>query len=121
MSVTDGRPEGLAEQARTLCPEIGTVVRDRDTILIALRGDLDAERAPDLQEAIDTVLDGTIDRVIFDLSGLGFMDSSGLNVLVTTRARLTGGSVVVREASESVWRLLEVTGLDTLLAEVPLS
>jgi anti-sigma B factor antagonist len=117
--MTSMQHDGLAEHARSLSPEIGTVVRDRRRLLVALRGELDAAAAPALQAAIDALIDENVDRVIFDLAQLRFIDSSGLNVLLTVRELLgaTAQPVIVRNASPIVRRVLEVTGLSSELTE----
>jgi len=53
-----------------------------------------------------------------DFSGVAFCDSSGLRVLVRHQHRHAeaGGSLVVRNASTAIWRVFEITGLDTLFS-----
>jgi anti-anti-sigma factor len=52
-----------------------------------------------------------------DLSGVEFIDSSGLHVLEQARSQLTadGGSLVLRNPSEAAHRLLTVTEAEDLL------
>ena len=56
-------------------------------------------------------VDGT--DLVLDLSQLGFVDSSGLRVLISAQHQLAdhGGTLVLRSPSETVRRLLEITGL----------
>ncbi|MGP8215040.1 MAG: STAS domain-containing protein [Bacteroidia bacterium] len=58
---------------------------------------------------------------ILELSGLRYMNSSGLNVLVNilTKARNTGGEVVVCNLSKKVKDLLVITKLDTIFHILP--
>lgn len=51
-----------------------------------------------------------------DLSEVGFMDSSGLGVLVTVlkEAREMGGALRLINPQESIARLLRITGMDVL-------
>jgi anti-sigma B factor antagonist len=60
---------------------------------------------------------GKVD-VVIDLTHLRFIDVSGLNVLIQAarRARAAGGTLVLREPSRHVRRLLGVLGLDAELA-----
>jgi anti-sigma B factor antagonist len=48
------------------------------------------------------------------LSNLGFIDSSGLRVLIAADRDITerGGTLTLRSPSETVRRLLEITGLN---------
>lgn len=81
--------------------------------VIVLRGELDPHTAPRLERAIDDLLvDGPVDLVL-DLGGLGFVDSSGLRVLIAAQQRLAdaGRTLALRSPSDTVHRLLEITGL----------
>lgn len=51
--------------------------------------------------------------VALDLSGVGFMDSSGVGTLVSLwqRAGADADSLTIRATSEAVHRVLEITGL----------
>jgi anti-anti-sigma factor len=51
--------------------------------------------------------------ITVDMSGVSFMDSSGLRVLMdaTTRAREGGGDLIVARPSAAVARLVEISGL----------
>jgi anti-sigma B factor antagonist len=78
---------------------------------VELRGDLDAQTAPLLDDAVDEVLAGGADRVVLDLGAVGFVDSSGLRSMV--RARGAGGTreVVLRSPGRATLRILDITGL----------
>ncbi|MGI8757367.1 MAG: STAS domain-containing protein [Acidimicrobiales bacterium] len=86
---------------------------------IALAGDLDPATAPVLEEAIATaVADDSVSRVLLDLGGLTFLDSSGLRVFVTAREHLTvrNAELVLRNPTDNVRRLLDITGLGEVIA-----
>jgi anti-anti-sigma factor len=55
--------------------------------------------------------------ITVDMSGVSFMDSSGLRVLMdaTTRAREGGGDLIVARPSAAVARLVEISGLSEQL------
>jgi anti-anti-sigma factor len=78
-----------------------------------LFGELDADGVPELSDRLIGV-DGD---VTLDCSGLTFIDSSGLAFFVTTyRACLArGAKLAIVNPSPCVIRLLELTGLSTLL------
>lgn len=78
---------------------------------IAVVGDLDAYTVGDLEDELQQVAK---DRDIWmDLSGVTFMDSSGIRALVRldNSLRPDGHQVVVVAPSVSVLRLFELTGL----------
>jgi anti-sigma B factor antagonist len=93
-------------------PELSIDVRrDGDSrVLVAVAGEVDMATAPQLGEVLgaQTGVD-----VVVDLSGVPFLDSSGLSVLVRTRADLSGTGRTLRVTGEqdNVRKILEVTGL----------
>jgi anti-sigma B factor antagonist len=87
--------------------------RDDDTVVVSLTGELDPHTVPMLAEELDDALASGVTSVALDLSGLTFIDSSGLRVVISTHRQLEerGGKLVVRQPSDTVRRLLELTGL----------
>lgn len=83
--------------------------------VVILSGDVDLAAATDVWDALEPALEGAR-RVVVDLSGVRFIDSTGLSVLVRAHRRLAhdGGGLVVRRPSEMAARVLDVTGLDEL-------
>ncbi len=79
---------------------------------LILRGEIDAHSVTVLARHLDP-LPGSADDVVIDLSGVGFVDSSGLRVLVEAhqRAEAEDRRVVLSDPSRPVLRLLEITGL----------
>ncbi len=75
------------------------------TDVLTLHGEIDMSSAPDLELA----LDGLGPEVVVDMRDVGFMDSSGIAVLV--RASSDGRRIRIH-ASRPVSRILDVTGLD---------
>ena len=92
------------------------VHRNGGAILILVRGDVDMATAERLRDAIEPHL-GPQQTIVLDLSGVEFMDSSCLDVLVQARGTLTadGGSLMLRNPSMAAHRLLTVSGLEGLL------
>ncbi|MFC8201629.1 STAS domain-containing protein [Streptomyces sp. NPDC057298] len=89
--------------------------------VVAPSGDLDH----DVRERVEAELrppDGlTPPRTVADLSAVTFMDSSGINVLLLVHraAAAAGGWVRVAGAQESVMRVVDIVGLDTVIAFYP--
>jgi anti-sigma B factor antagonist len=92
------------------------VAADGDLEVVSLGGELDAANAERLERAL---LESVAGSVVVDLTGLRFIDSSGLTALVHARNAITGCGrhFGLRGASGSVQRVFEITGLTTLLAD----
>jgi anti-anti-sigma factor len=98
-----------ADQAVTVAS-----VREEDgTPVVYLSGELDLTSAGQFSAAIDAALGRHPGRLILDASGLTFMDSSGIVLLVSATQRVH--EVQVRDPSPVVRRLIELTGLSEVL------
>ena len=88
--------------------------------LISLRGDVDADSVLALQVVLDELDPG--DRVLIDMEQVDFMDSSGVNVLITQALLMgqAGGSLRIDNPSIGVHRVVEVTGLTEFFYETAL-
>lgn len=82
-----------------------------DDGIVHISGDLDAQTSSRLDEVITALLDEGADEVVFDVSELDFLDSSGLRSMVLARGPQGDGRVVLRSPSTAVSRLLDITGL----------
>ncbi|MCR4788294.1 MAG: STAS domain-containing protein [Lachnospiraceae bacterium] len=82
---------------------------------IALEGRLDTVTAPELEEVVKTSLDG-IGSLVFDFSKLEYISSAGLRVLLSAQKVMNKqGSMVVKNVSEEVAEIFEVTGFSDIL------
>ncbi|GAA2588077.1 STAS domain-containing protein [Actinomadura fulvescens] len=81
--------------------------------IVRLRGELDIANADDLRQALSSARREHGDIVILDLTGLEFMDSHGLSVIIGCykAATAAGGGVSLAAPRSIVRRTLEVTGL----------
>lgn len=81
-------------------------------------GEVDLSSAPLLRARIEELLHLGSRRLVVDLQGVGFMDSSGLSVLVASMKRMAeaGGELAVACSNESILKVFTVTGLDRLFA-----
>ena len=84
---------------------------------VTVHGEIDASSALALRAPLDQV--GMERHVLVDMSGVDFMDSSGLNLLLSHWMRMSEceGSFNICRPSRAVQRLLEVTGLCELLVQ----
>ena len=94
------------------------VTRDDTATIIYVQGEIDIQTAGRLRDAIEPHM-GPAQTIVLDLSGVEFMDSSCLTVLVQARGTLTddGGSLILRNPSEVAHRVLSLTGIEFILAE----
>ena len=78
---------------------------------VTVDGDIDAHSCPELTAALDP-LPGSGD-VRVDLAAVGFMDSSGLRVLIGAHQRADAAArrLVIAQPSSAVQRLIEISGL----------
>jgi anti-sigma B factor antagonist len=90
-----------------------TTDRNDDRAVLTVQGELDAYTAPLLEDHIGTLLGDGVTHLVLDLAPTGFLDSSGLRALLTVHRKLeaSSGALELRDASEPVLRLLEITGL----------
>jgi anti-sigma B factor antagonist len=74
--------------------------------------------APDLSEHLTRTIDAGNTALVLDLSGVEFIDSTGLSVLLTALRRLSqsDGSLALVCANPTVLRLFHVTSLDNTFA-----
>ncbi len=88
-----------------------------DLIVVSVAGELDLATAPQLADQLTDLLDKGRNRLVFDLSGLSFCDSTGLSVFVRARNSCdeTGGLVRLAAPQRAVRRILEVSGLVEVL------
>lgn len=93
-------------------PTLAVFVEDGDPRVVKLVGDFDLSGASAVRARLSQ-LDGDVD---VDCSGLAFIDSSGLQVLVAanTACAARGATLVLVDPSNSVERLLAMTGLHSL-------
>lgn len=89
--------------------------------VVSLRGDVDHDVKDALTAALlpeDGTDDGQAPRVVADLSGVTFLDSTGINVFVHVHQQVSAarGWLRLAAAREPVTRVLQLVGLDTVIA-----
>lgn len=94
-----------------------TITRQEEQLTACLRGELDHHSAGQLRQKIDAaLLQHRCRRLVLDLSGLTFMDSSGIG-LIMGRYRLLRdreGTLTVTGASPRIESLLRMAGMEKL-------
>ena len=93
-----------------------------DHELVIATGEIDLYTAPRLQSEIAAVIASAApaSRVIIDMSGVEFCDSTGMNVLLSClrRVRERGGELEIASPKPAVRKILQVTGLDSVFTLV---
>lgn len=89
---------------------IDTVERD-GSLVLAVQGELDISTSPLLDEALARARATDAARIVVDLRKIGFMDSTGLHVLIK-HARAENGRSRLRltKASPQAQRLFQLSG-----------
>ena len=93
-------------------------VRHSEGLEFRISGRFDAYRSGQLESDLDEAVRAGEYQVRVDLSGVDFISSAGIGLLVRFHNRLKscGGSFGVRAASEPVAKLLQISGLWAMLA-----
>lgn len=91
------------------------VSRSGDTLTVRPSGELDIATVPRLADALHT--QEAYDRLVLDLRGLSFIDSSGLRLVLmeVERAAGEGHAVEVVPGDERVQRIFRLTGADQIV------
>lgn len=86
--------------------------------VVKVRGDVDMAVADALLAVVREAIAAS-PHVVFDMTGVTFLDSSGLRVLVATALEVReGGSVTIRNTPANVSRVIELAGLtETFILE----
>ncbi len=92
-----------------------------DVVVLALHGDLDTDTARTLHDALDRLLAHPAPRIVVDLAGLAFCDSTGLSAFVTGRDHAVqhGGWLRLAAPTVPLRQLLETVGLTRYLTIYP--
>ena len=86
--------------------------QDAHETVLVLRGEIDLASAPRLQLALANTFAADPSRIVVDLAGVEFIDSTGLKCLIEARERAADrSSLVLRHVPAQPRRLLELTGL----------
>ncbi len=84
-------------------------------LTVGLDGRLDTTTAPVLESELKSVLSG-IESLVFDMAKLQYISSAGLRVLLSAQKIMNKqGSMVVRNASDDVKEIFDVTGFSDIL------
>ena len=82
--------------------------------VVRTRGELDLSTIAELRRVVQAITERQPPLLVLDLSGLSYMDSSGLGLLMGAKRRQGqhGGEVVIIAQQPSILRALALSGLD---------
>lgn len=81
-------------------------------IVLGIGGKINTEASEDLLKKMASLIDNGARHLLLDLSGVDYINSSGLRVLLTAARRMTdlGGKIVLADVAELIYQVLEVSG-----------
>jgi anti-sigma B factor antagonist len=86
-------------------------------------GEIDLYTAPRLQSELAEVIAhaAPASRIVVDMSGVEFCDSTGMNILLSClrQVRERGGELELAAPRPAVMKILQVTALDSVFTIVP--
>ena len=87
-------------------------------LILFLEGRLDTNTSPELEEVVDSSLDG-VEKLIFDVADLAYISSAGLRVLLAALQTMEDqGEMVMRNVGQEIMDVFEITGfIDDLTIE----
>ena len=93
------------------------VSREDGAAVIRLSGELDMVSVESVRSVIEAALAARSERLVFEVSGLEFMDSPGIALLISMTRKVK--TVEVRNPNAIVRRIIELTGLTEILLMTP--
>ncbi|MBE5919988.1 MAG: STAS domain-containing protein [Pseudobutyrivibrio ruminis] len=91
------------------------ILKDGEKAVYALEGRLDTSTAPQLEEAVNGNISELKD-ISFDFANLEYISSAGLRVLLSTQKTMNKqGKMVIKNVSEEVMEIFDVTGFSDIL------
>ena len=89
--------------------------QDGTTLTVALEGRLDTATSPHLEGELRTAVNG-VTELIFDLTGLEYISSAGLRVLLSAQKVMNRqGKMTIRNIKPEIMEIFEVTGFVDIL------
>ncbi len=91
---------------------------ENEKVTLTVSGRLDTTTAPELEAALDEVLENT-KELIFNLENLEYISSAGLRVILKAQKSMnTKGSMKLIGVNDSIMEVFDITGfLDILTIE----
>ena len=94
------------------------VERDFELVTLEITGRLDTTTAPNLETVINELSNDT-KELVFNISGLEYISSAGIRVLLGAYKKMTSNQGIMRieKATDMVKEVFEMTGLTQMLKQ----
>lgn len=95
--------------------------KENNITILAIDGNLDADGTQAMEETVIGLLENGEKALLFDFSGLDYINSSGLRVLVLAYQRLkkASGKVAICGVKDYIQEVFEVSGYDKIFPLYP--
>ena len=94
-----------------------TTRTENGVTLVTVAGSLDSNSSPQAQQTLDGILANGARKVVIDFSGVDYISSAGLRVMLATAKRLrAGGALRLFGLNDTVREVFDISGFSTILA-----
>src|SRR5688572_11316764 len=96
-------------------------VSQPQTGIIALEGEIDLHRSPQVKETLEPLITKKVPRILLDFGAVTYIDSSGLATMIETLQRIQsyGGKFAMFGLRDSVRTVFEIARLDQIFSLFP--
>ena len=94
------------------------IMIEGDHMIIRVLEDLDHHVTNEIKESIDTMIDrGIVKNIDFDFSSTGFMDSSGIGLIMGRYKKILplGGKISVLGMNPTIERIIRISGIQKII------
>ena len=93
------------------------ILEQNNEKIVAIKGRMDTITSTDLEMKVSKVWAEPGITLIFDCTGLEYISSSGLRVILSAQKQVSahGGKMIVRHLSPEVYNVIELTGFAKIL------
>ncbi len=91
------------------------ITNENSKAKLALEGRLDTTTSPELEAKLHEVI-GSLNELEMDFSGLEYISSAGLRVLLSAQKTMNKqGKMVIKNVNETIMEVFEITGFADIL------
>ncbi len=89
--------------------------------IVALEGEIDLNESQSVKEGLSPLIEQKLPRIFIDLSGVSYIDSSGIAVLIDglQRTHAYGGKLLLCGMRETVMNIFQIARLDQVFPIFP--
>src|SRR5688572_15297715 len=89
--------------------------------VLALEGEIDLHESPAVREKMNPLIDAKLPKIVVDLTGVSYIDSSGLALFIEAMQRIQayGGKFALCSLKPTVRAIFEIARLDQVFQIFP--